>query len=152
VTMAHAVLPPGVPLFASAKDLVSFLQTGGQGAPAANGQQPSPGAMIAQLLTSMTGTTLKPVVFQNANQNIARQLGNTSKIFSIYADGIVPGNRKTTRVRIHAVVDFRLAQGIGDAFGIIPPPPGSGTGTTGTGSTAQPPPNNALPGQIPPAA
>jgi general secretion pathway protein K len=32
-----------------------------------------------------------------------------SKVFSIYADGVVPGYRRETRVRIHTVVDFHSA-------------------------------------------
>src|SRR5262249_34320708 len=103
MSMAHAILPPGVPLFGSAKDLVAFLSDpNGQGATGATGAtgaggQPSPGAMVMQLLTSMSGVTLPKVTFQPGAPNVIRQLGNTSKIFSIYADGIVPGNRKTTR-------------------------------------------------------
>src|SRR5262249_7837436 len=86
--------------------------------------------------------------------SIERQLGVTSKIFSIYADGIVPGNRKTTRVRIHAVVDFRMAQGIGEAFGVVPPTGGGAgaTGASGGAGAGTPPPNNALAASMPPAA
>ena len=36
-----------------------------------------------------------------------------SKRFSIYADGIVPGYKRTTKVRIHAVVDFVHAGALG---------------------------------------
>ena len=39
-----------------------------------------------------------------------------SKLFSIYATGIVKAGKRETRVRIHAVVDFRNA-----------PPPGAAT-------------------------
>ena len=34
-----------------------------------------------------------------------------SKMFSIYADGVVPGFQRKTRIRLHAVVDFRNATG-----------------------------------------
>jgi general secretion pathway protein K len=55
-----------------------------------------------------------------------------TKMFSIYADGIVPGYRRTTRVRIHAVVDFRHA----------PPPGATAAGipaaASGSGASAFP--------------
>jgi general secretion pathway protein K len=129
VSMAQAILPPGVPLFGSADELINFLKTGGgQSAPTAptgkSGQGFSLSSMILPMFMSTLGITLTPVGIKNP-AIIKQQLGNTSKIFSIYADGVVPGFRKTTKVRIHAVVDFRLAQGLGEAFsgisGQLPP-------------------------------
>ncbi|WP_437714661.1 type II secretion system protein GspK [Sorangium sp. So ce448] len=38
--------------------------------------------------------------------NVTRSLGNRTNFLSIYADGIVPGNKRETRVRVHAVVDL----------------------------------------------
>lgn len=122
LTLAQSFLPPGVPLFNTPKELTGFLTTGGQPAPDKGGkaapQALSVSSMVLPMLTSSLGVTLRPVVFQNKG-NVERQLGNTSKIFSIYADGVVPGFRKTTKIRIHAVVDFRLAQGLGEAVSSI---------------------------------
>ena len=147
LTLAQSFLPPGVPLFGSAKELTGFLENGGQPPQGGNSAQAmSVSGMILPMLTSALGVTLKPFKFQSKS-TVERQLGNTSKIFSIYADGIVPGFRKTTKVRIHAVVDFRLAQGIGEAFGIIPAP-----GNGGAGQPPGSPPNNALAASMPPAA
>ena len=56
-----------------------------------------------------------PVKFKSASQ-VTAQVGIKSKIFSIYAEGVVPGFKRTTRVKIHAVVDFRSASEIGDSF------------------------------------
>jgi hypothetical protein len=34
-------------------------------------------------------------------------------VFSLYAEGIVPGRHRETRVRMHTVVDFRSANELG---------------------------------------
>jgi general secretion pathway protein K len=89
------------------------------------------GAMLGQQFKAMgvEAVRFKP--------NATRSLGNRTNFLSIYADGIVPGNKRETRVRVHAVVDLTgatpLAQngtGGGESSGS-----GGGTGTgTGTGS------------------
>jgi general secretion pathway protein K len=123
LSMAHSILPPGVPLFGSPKELTQFLAKGGQAASGSTGAQPfNLSAMLLPMLSSALGVTIPQVTFKNA-KDVERQLGNTSKIFSIYANGVVPGYRKTTKIRIHAVVDFRLAQGLGEAFSGIPADP-----------------------------
>jgi general secretion pathway protein K len=121
VTMAQAILPPGVPLFNSGNDLVGFLTDPSGQAPkkGKSAQMPSVGSMVLPMLTPMLPTPLKAVKFQNGPL-LAKQFGNTSKIFSIYADGVVPGFRKTTKVRIHAVVDFgSRPEVLGEAFSAI---------------------------------
>jgi general secretion pathway protein K len=148
--MAKAILPPGVPLFGSANELINFLKTGGQsaagtpdGKSGTNAQAFSISSMILPMFMSALGVTLQPVPITNPGI-IRQQLGNTSKIFSIYADGVVPGFRKTTKVRIHAVVDFRLAQGLGETvFSAI-------SGAQSNGGTGQL--NNAAAGSISPEA
>ena len=64
-----------------------------------------------------------------------KRLSAESKVFSIYADGVVPGYRRTTTVRIHAVVDFRDAPPPGMGFAGIPVNPGG----SGSGASAPPP-------------
>ena len=62
---------------------------------------------------------VQPVQFKSP-KDVEKGINVASKMFSIYADGVVPGYKKTTRVRIHAVVDFRAASKInsGQSFGI----------------------------------
>jgi general secretion pathway protein K len=43
------------------------------------------------------------------NSDLDQLTTTSSQVFSIYSTGVVPGRRKTTRVKIHAVVDFRNA-------------------------------------------
>jgi general secretion pathway protein K len=92
----------GAPLFTSPNGFVNAMQ--GRG-------------MFGKILQEMVG--LPPVQFISAAE-LAKAVSTESKMFSIYADGIVPGYQRTTKVRIHAVVDFRTA-----------PPPGLGTGAAG---------------------
>ena len=59
-----------------------------------------------------------------------------SKVFSIYATGYVKSGKRETRVRVHAVVDFRGAPAIGGA-GVSPP--GTPPPTPPSGTQAPPP-------------
>ncbi len=118
----------GAPLFFSPKAFVSTMK--GQG-------------MIGPILTSLG---IEPVQFLSEAETI-KMVATESKVFSIYADGVVPGYRRETRVRIHAVVDFRAAPapGYGPGFvpagmeGMVPGATGGATPgavpSTGTGST-----------------
>jgi len=108
----------GVPLISTPKQFVDALQGGGQ---------------FGSLMT-MAG--LQPIKFASPKE-IERQLTLKSKVFSIYADGIVPGNQRTTKVRVHAVVDFRMVSGLNDPFSMLPgvgAPPVPQGGSTGTGA------------------
>jgi general secretion pathway protein K len=87
----------GVPIFASDKDFVRVL----------SGQTPI-GSMLAAI-------GVQPVNFTHPAE-VTKQVTTESKVFSLYVDGVVPGRRRETRVRIHAVVDFRKAQEIGNPF------------------------------------
>jgi general secretion pathway protein K len=81
----------GAPLFSTPKAFVRAIQ--GQG-------------MFGKILKEMVG--LEPVQLISAAE-LEKQVSTESKVFSIYADGIVTGYKRTTKVRIHAVVDFRAA-------------------------------------------
>jgi len=89
VTMAQGITM-GAPLFGSAKDFVQTME--GQG-------------MLGPLLTVMG---MKPVKFQSES-DFTKSISVESKVFSIYAIGVVKGYKRQTRVKIHTVVDFRTA-------------------------------------------
>ena len=61
--------------------------------------------MLGPLLTLMG---MKPVKFQSES-DFAKSISTESKVFSIYAVGVVKGYKRETRVKIHTVVDFRAA-------------------------------------------
>jgi general secretion pathway protein K len=107
----------GIPLFGSGQDFINAMKGTGK-----------------MNLTQLLGIT--PVQF-DAEDRLKNAVTAESKVFSIYADGIVPGYQRKTRVRIHAVVDFRSAP----APGAAPPPTGS-SGTPATPPPATPPPAN----------
>jgi general secretion pathway protein K len=54
-------------------------------------------------------------------------------MFSIYAVGVKKGYKRETRVKLHAVVDFRTAPPLGTPG--APGTPQAGTPTTTTGTT-----------------
>ncbi|WP_437676207.1 general secretion pathway protein GspK [Sorangium sp. So ce131] len=86
-------------------------------------------------IASMLGPQLKamgvePVTFK---PNATRSLGNKTSFLSIYADGIVPGNKRETRVRIHAVLDLSGAGKLGQTQTNSS---SSGSGSGGGGSAA----------------
>jgi general secretion pathway protein K len=125
----------GLPLFGAPQDFINMMA----------GKGP-----IGSLLA---GLQLKPVTFKSP-KTVAGALAVKSHRFSIYADGIVPGFKRVTKVRIHAVVDFRTAGQMGAAGAVIVgggqaavaaasmaaalPPTGStpASGSTGTASSA----------------
>lgn len=88
---------PGVPLFTSPKGFNTALEGRGPMGP---------------LLTSLG---IEPIQFPSRRE-FRRQLTTDSKVFSIYADGIVKGYKRETRVRVHSVVDFRSASELGSAL------------------------------------
>lgn len=98
----------GAPLFGSPKEFIKVLK--GQGLL---------GPMFAAL-------GIEPVQFLSESQ-AEKMVTTESKVFSIYADGIVPGYQRKTRVRIHTVVDFRAAP----APGYAPTTGAAGTNPTG---------------------
>lgn len=71
------------------------------------------GSMLGQQLKAMGVEPVKFKLSLNAMQR-QRLLGNKTKFLSIYADGVVPGNKRETRVRIHAVLDMTGAEKLGE--------------------------------------
>lgn len=63
----------------------------------------------------LKGIGMQPVPFLSLDQ-AGKMISVESKLFSVYATGIVKAGKRETRVRVHAVVDFRNA-----------PPPGAAT-------------------------
>ncbi len=90
VTMAQGITM-GMPLFGAAGDFISTMK--GQG-------------MIGPLLTLLG---VKPVTKFQSESEFAKSISTESKVFSIYAIGVVKGYKHETRVKIHAVADFRSA-------------------------------------------
>lgn len=82
----------GIPLFSSGKDFVATVE-GKKG-------------MLVPILQQLQ---LKPVVFKS-RRAILDTVTTESKMFSIVAEGIIPGRKRDTRVRITAVVDMRAAE------------------------------------------
>jgi len=82
-------IAPGLPLFCSATDLKKALQ--GQG-------------MVGQFLSMMNVT---PVTLDKKSSELKKLFKVESKMFSIYAEGVVPGKQREARVRVHAVIDMR---------------------------------------------
>lgn len=87
-----------IPIFTRNTDFPNLLKTG----------------TISGPIGSMLGPMLAPLMAQaglpcGLNAGANKQFTVTSRVFSIYADGIVPGRKRTTRVRIHAVIDTRAS-------------------------------------------
>ena len=80
--------------------------------------------MLGPLLTVMG---MKPVKFQSES-DFTKSISVESKVFSIYAIGVVKGYKRQTRVKIHTVVDFRSSPSLLNT--------GSGTGAPKTAPTA----------------
>jgi general secretion pathway protein K len=117
----------GAPLFGSPKDFIKSMQ--GQG-------------MLGPFLTALG---VQPVQFQSEAEAM-KMVTTESKVFSVYSDGVVPGYRRETRVRLHAVVDFRNAPapGFGPTWGA---PAGSASAGVPAPAPGMPPyPGMGMPG------
>lgn len=88
----------GVTPIASAKQLTAALKGDG---------------MAGMVMASLG---LKPVVGLKEKE-LQKQIKFESKVFSIYAEGVVPGFKKELRLRLHTVVDFSAAKGLMAAAG-----------------------------------
>lgn len=117
VTMVKSMFP-GIPLFPTPQEFIKTMA--GQG-------------LFGPILQ---GLGVKPVVFK-APKEVTKNLANGSKLFSVYATGVIPGNRRELRVRLHAVVDFRGALQLGAAIPGAPVASGSSGAQRGT-PTGQP--------------
>jgi general secretion pathway protein K len=113
VTMAKGI-SMGAPLFGTKEDFITTMKGGG---------------MLGPLLT---GLGMQPVSF---SAEFKDAITTESKMFSIYAVGVVKGYKRETRLSVHAVVDFRSAPAPGVAAGIPGSagqlPAGQVGGTTG---------------------
>jgi general secretion pathway protein K len=89
MTMAKGITM-GAPLFGSPGDFISMMK--GQG-------------MLGPLLTAMG---MQPVSF-TSESDFKKSITTESKMFSIYAVGVVKGYKRETRLSVHEVVDFRTA-------------------------------------------
>lgn len=123
VTMGKS-MTMGMPLFGAPKDFVDMME--GKG-------------MLGPLLTQLN---VQPVIFKD-KKGLQKTMRTSSKRFSIYADGIVPGNKRTTKVRIHAVVDFSDAGRIGPMGSVI-----VGGGAMAQAAMNAPPPPTVQGGQL----
>jgi general secretion pathway protein K len=97
-TMARGITM-GAPLFGSPNDFIQTMT--GKG-------------MIGPMLAAFG---MKPVKFQSESE-FAKAITVESKMFSIYATGVVKGYKRETRVRMQAVVDFRQAPAIPGVGGV----------------------------------
>jgi general secretion pathway protein K len=104
VTMAQGITM-GMPLFGSPGDFIATVK--GQG-------------MLGPLLKTMG---VKPVTKFQSESEFSKSIATESKVFSIYAVGVVKGFKRQTRVKIHAVVDFRPAPVVTPPLPGSPPPP-----------------------------
>jgi general secretion pathway protein K len=112
VTMARGITM-GAPLFATTNDFLQTMKGAGDLGP----------------LLAMLG--MKPVKFQSESE-FKKSITTESKMFSIYAVGVVKGYKRETRLKITEVVDFRQAPSI-----LTMGAPGtSGLQTPGSQSTA----------------
>jgi hypothetical protein len=116
----------GMPVFGSAQEFVQTVQGAG---------------MYGKLLFETLH--IPPIKFQSPAE-AAKNFTTESKVFSIYATGEVKGFGRTTRIRMHTVVDFRSAQQLPGSLG-APGAPGT-AGTAAPGIAATPMSGERLPG------
>jgi general secretion pathway protein K len=111
VTMAQGITM-GMPLFGAPGDFITTMK--GQG-------------MIGPLLTTIG---IKPVTKFLSEADFAKSIAVESKVFSMYAVGVVKGYKRETRVKIHTVADFRAAPVVTlpGAGSKAPTPPATGGG------------------------
>jgi general secretion pathway protein K len=115
VTMARGITM-GAPMFGNTRDFVNAMSGKGE---------------LGPLLASIG---MKPIVFKSQTE-FQKSITTESKMFSVYAVGVKKGYRRETRVKVHAVVDFRNAPSVPTAA-----PPGA---TGAPGATTTPPTNTA---------
>jgi general secretion pathway protein K len=118
VTMARGITM-GAPIFSTTSDFIEALKGQGDLGP----------------LLAMIG--LKPVKFQSES-DFKKSITTDSKMFSLYAVGVIKGYKRETRVSVTQVVDFRQAPSI-TSMGA----PGSSSGQQTPGSPATAPSSTA---------
>jgi len=148
MTMLRSFMP-GLPVFKNAQEFVSALQqtnqTGAPGAPAAPAAPAAVpgfgGGGVNPIQMIMKALQIPPVPIVSAAET-AKMVTTESKVFSIYATGYVKSGQRESRVRVHAVVDFRGApapqQLIADQLAALAQGQGlsNGTGAQPTPTTA----------------
>lgn len=108
----------GAPLFGSPADFIATMK--GQG-------------MLGPMLAALG---MKPIKFASES-DFAKSISTESKVFSVYAVGVVKGYKRETRVRLHAVVDFRAAPTLANLASAVAGAAGAGgTATTKPSSTS----------------
>ena len=93
---------------------------------------------LASLFTSLN---IKPVTFKSV-KTVQGAITMRSHRFSIYADGIIPGYKRTTKVRIHAVIDTSHAGQLGPG-GAVVVGGGQAAANAAAAATAMPPTGTA---------
>ena len=88
----------GAPLFGSTKAFLNTLK--GRG-------------MVGKMLEALN---MKPIALLSESE-LAKAITTESKVFSIYATGVVKVGKRETRVRVHSVVDFRGAPAVNQNAG-----------------------------------
>lgn len=92
----------GVPIFGSGTDFINAI-TG-------SGKAGGIGAMVLSALG------VQPIqVLPSLQRDFKNAISTDSRFFSIYAEGVIPGNKRETRVRVHAVIDITGAQALSEA-------------------------------------
>ena len=117
VTMGQA-LTMGVPLFGSSGRLHRDHE--GQGHPRTDAL--GPGDEAGQ-------------EFQSESE-FAKSITTESKVFSIYAVGVVKGYKRETRVSVHAVVDFRQAPSLADLASSVLKAAGASSSSSSSSSSS----------------
>jgi general secretion pathway protein K len=133
VIMAQGI-SMGAPIFGTPSDFVQMMKGGGQ---------------LGPLLTTMG---MKPVKFQSES-DFAKSISTESKVFSVYAVGVVKGYKRETRVRVHAVVDFRAAASLANLTGQLSAATSaaSNTSASGGGQTSSAQGTNAITSALQPS-
>jgi general secretion pathway protein K len=117
VVMAQAV-SMGAPIFGAPGEFIATMK--GQG-------------LLGPMLTAIG---MKPVKF-SSESDFAKSIATESKVFSVYAVGVVKGYRRETRVKVHAVVDYRTAPTLSDlASALAAPLGGSGSSSSSSATSA----------------
>jgi len=114
----------GAPTFSSPKAFINAMK--GQGS-------------IGQVLAALG---VEPATFHSEAETL-KTIATESKVFSIVATGYVKTPRHETRVRVHAVVDFRGAPGPAQALADLAAALGAGGG--GNATTPPAPPKGSPP-------
>jgi general secretion pathway protein K len=119
LSLAKSFIPGGL-LFPDKNDFYAAIT---------QGSKPMIGAAIGGMLKSMG---VEPVKLKMSKKEFLKIISNETKFLSVYAEGVVPGNKRETRVRIHAVLDIQGAQPPGEGSqGTVPPTNGgAGQGTS----------------------